>query len=83
MPYIAKETRQHYESILEQLPLIEQKGILEFCIFKLMQLYRKHHVENYTELHNCCYATQHCADEFRRRFLDKREDAALLENGDI
>jgi hypothetical protein len=38
---------------------------------------------NYTNLHDCCYAAQHCADEFRRRFLDKREDAARVENGDV
>jgi hypothetical protein len=25
----------------------------------------------------------HCADEFRRRLLDKREDEAMFQNGDI
>lgn len=29
------------------------------------------------------YAAIHCGDEFRRRFLDKREDLAIRENGDI
>jgi len=37
----------------------------------------------YSKLHDCCYAVQHCADEFRRRFLDKREDDARKTNGDI
>jgi hypothetical protein len=37
----------------------------------------------YTTLHDCVYAVAHCSDEFRRRFLDKREDQAIQENGDI
>ena len=37
----------------------------------------------YSDLHDCVYAAQHCADEFRRRYLDKREDRARKENGDI
>lgn len=37
----------------------------------------------YSTLHDCVYAAQHCADEFRRNFLDKREDKAKEENGDI
>ena len=37
----------------------------------------------YNELHNCVYASIHCADEFRRRFLDKREDEAREKNGDV
>ena len=37
----------------------------------------------YSTLHDCVYAVQHTADEFKRRFLDKREDDAREINGDI
>jgi len=37
----------------------------------------------YSDLHSCTYATQHCSDEFKRRFLDKRENEAREKNGDI
>lgn len=39
--------------------------------------------KRYSTLHDCTYAAQHCADEFRRRYLDRREDAAMNKNGDI
>jgi len=37
----------------------------------------------YSTLHEAVYAVMHCADEFRRRYLDKREDEAMNTNGDI
>ena len=40
-------------------------------------------IENYSNLHDATYACQHVSDEFRRRFLDKREDQAMQINGDI
>jgi hypothetical protein len=65
------------------MPAPATKGELEYCIFSLMVKYYAAREWNYTNLHDCCYAAQHCADEFRRRFLDKREDAARVENGDV
>jgi hypothetical protein len=38
---------------------------------------------NYSNLHDTVYAAIHCGDEYRRRFLDKREDDANLTNGDV
>ena len=48
-----------------------------------MKQYRAQHAEKYSDLHDCTYAAMHCADEFRRRYLDVREDAAKHLNGDI
>ena len=59
------------------------KGELEYCIFKLMKTYMKDKPSRYSVLHDCTYASMHCADEFRRRYLDKREDDAISENGDV
>jgi hypothetical protein len=48
-----------------------------------MLLYMNDKEKRYTELHSCVYAIDHVASEFRRRYLDKREDEAIIKNGDI
>jgi hypothetical protein len=83
MPYIRQGERLDFKGILDSLPPITTKGQLEYCIFKLMKLYMKSRMYSYTNLHDATYAAQHCADEFRRRFLDNREDDAQALNGDI
>ena len=83
MPYIKQEDREKFTKILTQLPNLLIKGELEYCLFFIMQSYMKDKKVNYSNLHDTVYAAQHCADEFRRRFLDKREDEARNNNGDI
>jgi hypothetical protein len=86
MPYIKKEDREKYLSVLkavEYLPEITTKGDLEFLVFTLMQKYMKTREKRYSTLHEVVYSVQHCADEHRRRYLDKREDLARQQNGDI
>ena len=83
MPYIKKEYRKFYDVIFSDFPSIDSKGELEYCIFSLMKRYMAARQYKYTDLHDTVYAAQHCADEFRRRYLDKREDEAIVENGDI
>ena len=83
MPYIKQEDRAIYDTIFEELHAISAKGDLEYCIFRLMLKYMRCHDHNYTNLHDCTYAAMHCADEFRRRYLDKREDEARDINGDV
>ena len=86
MPYVAEEDRRKYEAIvlaIDLLPEIVTKGDLEFLIFKLAKKYMKTRDSRYSTLHDCTYAIQHVSDEFRRRFLDKREDVAREQNSDI
>lgn len=83
MPYIARIDRDKFDIVLNQLKTIACKGDLEYCIFKLMKTYMQDKEARYATLHDCTYAAQHCADEFRRRFLDRREDMAMQTNGDI
>ena len=83
MPYIVDEQRSKFDKYLDQLPEFSDKGELEYCIFKLMIRYISTRKWRYSILHDCAYAAMHCADEFRRRFLDKREDEAIEKNGDI
>lgn len=83
MPYIAQTERQQFDKVLEQLPDFETKGQLEYAIFKLMKKFMATREARYSTLHDCAYAAGHCCDEFRRRFLDQREDTAIIANGDV
>lgn len=85
MPYIDENQRKKYSGIksaIEKLQ-IETKGDLEYLVFSLMKQYMSTREQRYSTLHDCTYAIMHCADEFRRRFLDKRENEAMDKNGDI
>ena len=83
MPYIKKEERKRFDKVLENLPELETKGELEYVVFKLMKMYMKDKPYRYSQLHDVVYAIMHCADEFRRRYLDIREIQAHIKNGDI
>lgn len=83
MPYIKQENRTNFDNVLNEICEIPSKGDLEYCIFKLMKKYMSTRETKYSNLHDCVYAAIHCGDEFRRRFLDRREDQAIIENGDI
>ena len=83
MPYIKGTERRDFDTVLNEMPKFETKGQLEYAVFKLMKQYMSIREYRYSSLHDCTYAVQHCADEFRRRFLDKREDDARIKNGDI
>ncbi len=83
MPYITKSERPWFNDKLDKIDKITTKGQLEYCIFHLMKKYMSTREQRYSNLHDTVYAAQHCADEFRRRYLDKREDKAIEENGDI
>jgi len=83
MPYIDKKLRAKYDVVLDQIPIIDTKGDLEYCIFKLMKKFMSSRESRYSNLHDVVYASAHCSDEFRRRYLDKREDQAIETNGDV
>jgi len=85
MPYISHEQRQKYIDIIIAMrnTTIETKGDLEYLVFSLQKQFMKTREARYSTLHEAVYAVMHCADEFRRRFLDKREDEAKEANGDI
>lgn len=83
MPYIPEENRPEYRNVLNQMPELKTKGDLEYCIFWLQHHFMETRDFRYSTLHDATYAAQHCADEFRRRFLDKRENEAREQNGDV
>lgn len=83
MPYIQKKDRKKFDRILDSMPPIATKGELEYCIYRLMLWFVPYKTYRYTTLHDAVYAAVHAAHEFERRYLDKREDEAIKENGDI
>jgi hypothetical protein len=86
MPYITQEDRGKYAKITNQiydLEKIETKGDLEYLVFVLMKKFMSTREFRYSTLHEVVYAVMHCADEYRRRYLDKRENEAREKNGDI
>jgi len=83
MPFIEEERRILFDPKLNQILKIDKKGDLEYCIYKLMKLYMKDKKFCYSNLHDAVYSAIHAGDEFKRNHLDKREDKAKEENGDI
>jgi hypothetical protein len=86
MPYIKSEDRAKYQSVdkaIAQLDEITTKGDLEFLVFRLMVKFMATREKRYSTLHDTVYAVAHASDEYRRRFLDAREDDARIVNGDI
>ena len=83
MPYIEQNKRIKYDNHLDNILDIETKGELEYCIYKLMKIYISDKIYNYANLHDTVYSAIHCGDEFRRNFLDKREEYAINKNGKI
>lgn len=83
MPYIDPKLREKYDKVLKQMPDIDTKGDLEYCIFSLMKRFMQTREHRYSTLHEAVYCAIHCGDEFRRRYLDKREDQAIEKNGDV
>jgi len=83
MPYIKQEDRKYFDIALDKIKSMDSKGELEYCIWKLMKIYMSSRQVSYTTLHDTAYAAHHCGDEFRRRYLDSRENFARETNGDI
>lgn len=86
MPYINQTQRDKYDIIMRAIKSsteIETKGDLEYLVFTLMKKFMSTRENRYSTLHEVVYAVMHCADEYRRRYLDKREDEARETNGDI
>jgi hypothetical protein len=84
IPYIPTAVRRIFDPHLcEVSRKITKKGELEYAIFKLLKLYMTDKEYNYSNLHETVYAGIHAAEEFKRRYLDEREDLAKIREGDI
>lgn len=84
MPHINEIQRAKY-SIITSLILdteIENKGDLEYLVYQLMKSFMKTRESRYSTLHEAVYGTIHSAEEFKRLYLDRREDIAIKLNGE-
>ena len=82
-PYIEEKDRPKYRDILRQLPDIKTKGDLEYCVTCLQKLFMEGKPWRFVTIHDAVYGPIHCGDEFRRRYLDPRENQARETNGDV
>jgi hypothetical protein len=86
MPYVDRNSRDKYievDKAISRLNSIENKGDMEYILFRILVKFMSTREFKYSTLHEAVYGCQHVADEFRRRFLDVRENQALESNGDI
>jgi len=86
MPYIDNIQREKYKNLVNVIKNsddIETKGDLEYLTYILMLKFMMSRNRKYSTLHESVYAVVHSAHEFERNFLDKRENEAREENGDI
>lgn len=83
MPFIKGSDRFQYFQHLGKITSIATKGDLEYCFFLLMNTFMKTRKFCYSDLHDCVYAAIHAGEEYKRLYLDKRENQARIENGDI
>ena len=55
----------------------------EYLIFVLLLKFISTREKRYSTLHDATYGCIHAGEEFKRRYLDVREDYAKEENGDV
>lgn len=82
MPHIAESERGKYKIVIDNLPIIETKGDLEYCVFRIMKKFMSTRKICYTNLHDSVYGVIHSAEEYKRLYLDKREELAIAKNGE-
>ena len=84
MPHINKEQRELYSTLLSEILRTEilNKGDLEYLVYNLMKQFMATREKRYGTYHEAVYATIHSAEEYKRLYLDKREDKAIAENGE-
>jgi hypothetical protein len=85
MPYIKKDRREEFDKALEQLPLPQNTGELNYVFTKLCIQYfnLKPDGKNYQTINDISGALHCAADEFYRKIAAKYEDKKIDENGDV
>jgi len=84
MPHTKQQDREPYKEVVNKLTHIQfkTKGDLEYLIYCCLAIYKESRETNYVNLHDAVYAAHHAGDEFKRRYLDVREDRAANQNGE-
>ena len=84
MPHISEERKQIYLDLKSEIIRTEilEKGDLEYIIYTLLKQYMSTREFRYGDLHEAVYGCIHAGEEFKRLYLDKREDQAISKNGE-
>ncbi len=85
MPHIHDLDKIKYNHITHSISSsqdIETKGDLEYLVYQLIKRYMHSREVRYSNLHDAVYATIHAGEEYKRLYLDKREDVAIEQNGE-
>lgn len=84
MPHISQIRRFIYRNLLEEIQktTIDNKGELEYLIYNLLKRFMSTRDKKYSTLHEAVYGGIHACEEYKRLYLDKREDKAMAENGE-
>ncbi len=85
MPHINDLDKIKYNHIINSISSsqdIETKGDLEYLVYQLIKRYMHSRETRYSNLHDAVYGTIHAGAEYKRLYLDKREDEAIEQNGE-
>lgn len=85
MPYISKDKRVFYDTLLSGLGVggFKKKGDFAYFLYAAAKYYLNNRLKDYTNIHDCIYTYESVADELKRRLLHPYEDERREENGDI
>ncbi len=85
MPYIKKEARTRFQKGLEELPIPDNAGELNYLITMICIRYFKLKPDgrNYQTINDVSGVLHCAADEFTRRIAGAYEDSKIRDNGDV
>lgn len=83
MPYIKRELRPQFYSLIEQFPNITNAGELNYIVSMICHKYLKDKGKSYQVLNDISGALTNANLELYRRITSPYEDEKIIENGDI
>ena len=85
MPYIKDEDKKIKlrDAVQSVSGLLSDPGSLACLVATAMDEYMKTRKFGWNDLGDCYKAVDLTTQDFRRRFIDAREDQVIVENGDV
>ena len=83
MPYITLQDRSKFEKTLDDLPVPENAGELNFLVTRICHEYLKSKGLKYENVNSVVGALECCKFELYRRIAAPYEDTKIIQNGDV
>lgn len=83
MPYIPACDREPFEVVLEQLPVTETVGELNYVLTRVVHRHLQNHGRRYAQINDVMGALECAKLELYRRIVAPYEDTKVVENGDV